>query len=129
MLKTLILWSLNSSEVVSAHIKESYKHRRNNDDSAVPLNIPKWGRDGEKRQYWLIEGQQDTSFRVYRESNPATKKNTWWSVAGDLDELRSLAAKLESDDSQYARQLGARFKSSIPRFEAGEEVTESTCED
>ncbi|KAL9093361.1 MAG: hypothetical protein Q9165_004102 [Trypethelium subeluteriae] len=121
LLKTLILWSLNSSEAVSALLKESYKYRKNNDDSAVPLNIPRWGRDGEKRQYWLIEGQQDTSFRVYRESNPYSKKNTWWSVAGDLDELRGLANKLENDDSQYARQLGVRFKSSIPRFEAGEE--------
>ena len=121
----MILWSLNSSEAVSALLKESYKHRKNNDDAAVPLYVPRWGRDGEKRQYWLIEGQQDTSFRVYRESNPAQKKKTWWSVAGDLDELRSLVEKLESDESQYSRQLGARFKSSIPRFLVGDEVSAS----
>ncbi|KAL9068471.1 MAG: hypothetical protein Q9157_006496 [Trypethelium eluteriae] len=121
LLRTLILWCLNSSEAVSALLKESYKYRKNNDDTVVPLNIPRWGRDGEKRQYYLIEGSQDTSFRVYRESNPYSKKNTWWSIAGDLDELKELANKLENDDSQNARTLSARFKNAIPRFEAGEE--------
>ncbi|KAI9714882.1 MAG: hypothetical protein M1820_000171 [Bogoriella megaspora] len=121
MLKTLIIWSLNTSEAVSTLIKDSYKHRKGNDDSAVPLTVQPWGKDGDKRQYWLIEGERDTSFRVYRESNPALKHNTWWSVAGDIDELRSLTEKFEANDSQSARRLGTRFKSSIARFEAGEE--------
>lgn len=82
-----------------------------------------WGRDGDKRRYWLIEGQDDTAFRVYRESNPALKTNTWWSVAGTIDELRALSDKLINDDgSKEAKQLSERILNAIPRFEATEDV-------
>jgi hypothetical protein len=71
----------------------------------------------------LIEGQDDTDFRVYRESNPALKSTTWWSVAGSIDELRVLAAKLQEEDgSREAKALGERMLHAIPRFEATEEV-------
>src|SRR3954452_15786318 len=94
-LKTLILWYLSSSDSVQAIIKESYKQPRHDDDLNQPLSVQPCGRDGEKRRYWLIEGQDDTHFRLYRESTPAGIKNrTWWSVAGDIDELKSVAAGL-----------------------------------
>lgn len=89
----------------------------------IPLSVQPWGRDGDKRRYWLIEGQDDTDFRVYRESNPALKTTTWWSVAGSIDELRVLAAKLQDDDgSREAKALGERMLHAVPRFEATEEV-------
>lgn len=82
-----------------------------------------WGRDGDKRRYWLIEGQDDTDFRVYRESNPVLKSATWWSVAGSIEELRLLATKLQEEDgSRDAKALGERMLHAIPRFEATEEV-------
>jgi hypothetical protein len=124
LLKALIYWALNSSEAISTMIKDSYKNRKPNDDSAVPIAVQCWGRDGDKRQYWLIEGQNDTNFRIYRESNPTSKpRNIWRTVAGNIDEVKILAEKLEQEDSQLSRRLGTRIKSSIPRFEAGEEVT------
>jgi len=84
--------------------------------------VQPWGTDSDKRRYWLIEGQDDTSFRLYRESNRALKDITWWNIAGTIDEIKAVATKLEKDDSQAARRLSARILSAIPRFEATEEV-------
>jgi hypothetical protein len=114
---------LHGSEAVNAIIKESYKQSRHDGDENQPLSIQPWGRDGDKRRYWLIEGRDDTAFRVYRESNPILKHNTWWSVAGTIDELRVLSDKLKDEDgTQAARRLSERITNAIPRFEATEEV-------
>ncbi|KAF2005517.1 hypothetical protein P154DRAFT_518610 [Amniculicola lignicola CBS 123094] len=124
LLKTLILWGLSTSESVSNAIKESYKARTSKilGDANIPLSVQPWGRDGDKRRYWLVEGQDDTAFRVYRESNPALKTVSWWSVAGSIDEIRILAQKLETDDgTKEARILSEKMLSAIPRFEATEE--------
>lgn len=125
LLRTLILWSLNSSDAVNTLIKETYKARSTKDksDSNIPLSIQPWGRDGDKRRYWLIEGQDDTSFRVYREGNPTLKNVPWFSVAGTIDEIRALAQKLENEDGcREAKALSERMLNAIPRFEATEEV-------
>ncbi len=123
LLKALILWSLHSSEAVLAIIKESYKQQRHDDDLNQPLSVQPWGRDGDKRRYWLIEGQDDTHFRLYRESNPVLKHNTWRNVAGSIDELKEVAEKLGEEGSQAARRLRERILLAIPRFEASEEVS------
>jgi hypothetical protein len=50
-------------------------------------------------------------------------KRTWWSVAGDIDELKALAEKLSKEDGgQKARLLSDKMLQAIPRFEATEEV-------
>jgi hypothetical protein len=122
-LKTLILWTLPASDAVQATIKESYKQSRHDDDKNQPLSVQPWGRDGYKRNYWLIEGQDDTHFRVYRENNGATAKtNTWFSVAGNIEEITRLADKLDEENTPHARTLRDRIRAAIPRFEAGEEV-------
>ena len=72
-----------------------------------------------------MEGLDDTGFRVYRESNPAATKRTWWSVAGSIDELKALAEKLETKDGgPKATKLSHKMLSAVPRFEAGEEVSD-----
>lgn len=82
-----------------------------------------WGSDADKRRYFLIEGQDDTGFRVYRESNPAGTNRTWWSIAGSIDELKALSDKLETKDGgPKAKKLSQKMLSAIPRFEAGDEV-------
>ena len=121
-MKTLILWSLSTSETIQTMMKTSYKQNRHDDDLNQPLSVQPWGRDGDKRRYWLIEGQDDTHFRLYRESNPALKHNTWWSVAGNIPELRIFAEKLSEDSSQHAKRLKERILAAIPRFEASEDV-------
>ncbi|KAE8555490.1 hypothetical protein EYB25_000186 [Talaromyces marneffei] len=121
LLKALILWSLSSSDAVQAKIKDSYKQARHDDDLNQPLSIQPWGRDELKRRYWLIEGQDDTHFRLYRESNPALKTNTWWSVAGTIDEIRNVGEKLAQEKSQHSKRLSERINHAIPRFEGGEE--------
>ncbi|KAI9818550.1 MAG: hypothetical protein M1827_000609 [Pycnora praestabilis] len=121
LLKTLVLWSLSSSEAVQGIIKESYKQVRHDDDLNQPLSVQPWGRDGDKRRYWLIEGQDDTHFRLYRESNPALKHNAWWSVAGTIEELKTVGQQLQEEGSQAARRLSERIILSVPRFEATEE--------
>jgi hypothetical protein len=121
-LKTLILWSLSSSDAVQAKIKESYKQARQEDDLNQPLSVQPWGRDELKRRYWLIEGQDDTHFRLYRESNPALKTNTWWSVARTIPDIKEVAENLEKERSQHSKRLAERIKMAIPRFEGGEEV-------
>lgn len=122
LLKALILWSLHSSDAVQAILKESYKQQRHEDDLNQPLSVQPWGRDGDKRRYWLIEGQDDTHFRLYRESNPALKHNTWRSVAGTIDELKVVAEKLGDEGSQAARRLCEGIRVSMPRFELSEDV-------
>lgn len=102
-------------------IKESYKQTRHDDDQNQPLSVQPWGKDSEKRAFYLIEGQDDTSFRVFREAD-RTQKAVWRSVAGSIEEIKDLATKLEKDSSISARQMAKSIHRTIPRFEATEEV-------
>ncbi|KAJ4304085.1 hypothetical protein N0V88_001695 [Collariella sp. IMI 366227] len=121
LLRTLVHWTLSSSDAVRAVISQSYKNRHD-DDLNISLSVQPWGSDGDKRRYFLIEGNDDTSFRVYRESNPAGIQRTWWNVAGNIDELRTLSDKLEKlDGGPKAKTFSKRILNSIPRFEATEE--------
>ncbi|KAL2019527.1 hypothetical protein VTK56DRAFT_9561 [Thermocarpiscus australiensis] len=121
LLRTLVQWTLSSSDAVKAIINQQYKNRHE-DDLNIPLSVQPWGSDGDKRRYFLIEGNDDTSFRVYRESNPAGMQRTWWSVAGSIDELKALAEKLETQDGgPKAKALAKKIVNSLPRFEATEE--------
>lgn len=123
LLRTLILWAVAYSETVKGLINQSYKQNRHEDDLNQPRAVKPWGSDGDKRRYFLVEGQDDTNFRVYRESNPAGTARTWWSVAGTIEELKALAHKLATKDGgPKARTLSHKIISAIPRFEAGEEV-------
>lgn len=118
------MWTLSSSESVKGLINQSYKQNRHEDDLNQPRSVQPWGSDGDKRRYFLIEGQDDTAFRVYRESNPAGTNRTWYSVAGTIEELRALAEKLEAKDGgPKAKKLAQKMYTAIPRFEAGEEVS------
>ena len=113
---------MGSSEIIQTILKESYKQQRHDDDLNQPLSVQAWGKDGDKRRYWLIEGQDDTHFRLYRESNPALKHHTWRSVADSIDELKTIAERLGEEGSQASRRLKERILAGVPRFEASEEV-------
>lgn len=120
----MILWSLHSSEAVQTLLKESFKQVRHEDDKNQPLSVQPWGRDGYKRRYWLVEGQDDTQFRLYRENNGITAKtNQWFSVAGSIAEVISVADKLDEEGTPHARTLRDKIRAAIPRFEAGEDVS------
>ncbi|KND95026.1 hypothetical protein TOPH_00468 [Tolypocladium ophioglossoides CBS 100239] len=122
LLRTLIFWSMASSDTVKGLINQSYKQNRHEDDLNQPRSVQPWGSDGDKRRYFLVEGQDDTHFRVYRESNPAGTNRTWWSVAGSIEELKALTEKLETKDGgPKAKKLGQKMIQVIPRFEAGDE--------
>ncbi|EME43139.1 hypothetical protein DOTSEDRAFT_72496 [Dothistroma septosporum NZE10] len=124
LLRTLIIWSLSSSEVVSGIIKDKYKQQRHNDDENQPLSVQPWGQDGDKRRYFLVQGLDDHSFRVYREGSRHTRNANWYSMAGTIDEVKALATKLENkeyDGSQAARRLAGRMHNAVPMFEATEE--------
>ncbi|KAG9196187.1 hypothetical protein G6011_01308 [Alternaria panax] len=123
LLHSLCLWSLNQNEQVKVMINNAYKSRTTKDkqDTNIPLSVQAWGRDGDKRRYYLVEGQNDTHFRIYRESDPKNKNVQWISVAGSIDELRALATKLEEvDGHKEAKALGERMLNAVPRFEASE---------
>ncbi|KAK0645933.1 hypothetical protein B0T16DRAFT_412238 [Cercophora newfieldiana] len=121
LLRTLVQWTLASSDAVKSMINAQYKNRHD-EDLNIPLSVQPWGSDGEKRRYFLIEGNDDTAFRVYRESNPAGTQRTWWSIAGTIDELKALGEKLETHyNGPKAKALAKRITASIPRFEATEE--------
>ncbi|TRX94802.1 hypothetical protein FHL15_004263 [Xylaria flabelliformis] len=122
LLRTLVLWGLSSSEVVKGIINQSYKQNRHEDDLNQPLSVQPWGSDSDRRRYFLVEGLDDTHFRVYRESNPAGFNRTWWSVAGSIEELNVLCDKLQTvDGGPKARKLAQKMQAAIPRFEATEE--------
>jgi hypothetical protein len=108
---------------VTTIIKERYKQNRHADDENQPLSVQPWGNDGDKRRYFLIQGLDDTGFRVYREGSRYTKNSHWWSVAGNIQEVKDLADKLEKQDgTQAARRLAMKMSNAIPMFEATEEV-------
>lgn len=112
-----------SSDAVKAVINQAYKQNRQEDDLNQPRSVQPWGSDGDKRRYFLVEGQDDTNFRIYRESNPAGTNRTWFSVAGSIEELKALSEKLEAKDGgPKAKKLSQKMLQVIPRFEAGEEV-------
>ncbi len=114
---------MSSSRVVRDIIDHAYKGKRQDDDSNILLSIQPWGSDSDKRRYFLIEGRDDTAFRVYRESNPAGFHRTWFSVAGSIDEVKALIEKLETaDKGPKAKKLAAKLSNEIKRFEATEEV-------
>jgi len=118
----MIHWALSSSDVIKAQITASYKQNRHEDDLNQPLSVQPWGSDGDKRRYYLIEGLDDTHFRVFRESNHLGIKRLWQNKAGSIEELKALAEKLELEDGgQKARLLSSKMLNAIPRFEATEE--------
>ncbi|RKF64192.1 hypothetical protein OnM2_020026 [Erysiphe neolycopersici] len=122
LLRTLILWALSSSDAIKGKIQSSYKQQRQEDDLNQPLSVQPWGSDSYKRRYYLIEGLFDTQFRVYREGNCIGLERTWFSVAGNIEELKALAEKLQTKDGgQKARLLSGKILAAIPRFEASEE--------
>ena len=104
-------------------VKDSYKQVRHEDDLNQPLSVQPWGQDGLKRRYWLVEGRDDTEFRLYRESNAKLKHKEWWTVAGSIDELKFVSTRLDEDGSQAARRLSERITLAIPRFEATQDVS------
>jgi hypothetical protein len=122
----LILWAMAASDTVKTLINQSYKQNRHDDDLNQPRSVQPWGTDGDKRRYFLIEGLDDTNFRVYRESNPAGTNRTWWSVAGTIDEIKALAEKLDTKDGgPKAKKLSHKMLQAIPRFEAGDDVSDT----
>lgn len=124
LLRTLIIWSLGSSEVVAGIIKDKYKQQRHNDDENQPLSVQPWGQDGDKRRYFLVQGLDDHSFRIYREGSRHTRNAHWYSMAGTIDEVKTMAVKLENkeyDGSQAARRLAGKMYAAVPVFEATEE--------
>ncbi|KAI9805112.1 MAG: hypothetical protein M1825_000946 [Sarcosagium campestre] len=121
LLKTLVYWALSSSDAVQAILKDSYKQNRHEDDLNQPLSVQPWGLDSQKRRYWLIEGRDDTSFRLYREGNIKNVKRDWRNIAGDIDELKVVGQRLRDEGGQAGRRLSERISLAIPRFEATEE--------
>lgn len=123
LLKTLVLWALNASEGVQALIKSAYKQTRRDDDKNQPKSVQPWFSDSYRRKYYLIEGLEDTHFRVYRENDGKTAKtNTWFNVAGSIEEVAALAEKFEGDGTSLGKVNGSKIKSAVPRFEIGDDV-------
>jgi len=59
---------------------------------------------------------------LYRESAAKSSKNTWWSLAGTINELKEVGEQLRAEGSQAARRLADKFAAAIPRLEASDEV-------
>ena len=115
---------MTTSEAISSIIKDKYKQSRHNDDENQPLSVQPWGNDGDKRRYFLIQGLNDTHFRVYREGSRYTKNAHWYSVAGNIEDLKALARKLEDMyGSQAARRLAMKITNAIPTLEQSEVVS------
>lgn len=105
-------------------IKEAYKQTRRDDDKNQPKSVQPWFTDSYRRKYYLIEGQEDTHFRIYRENDGRTRKtNTWFSVAGSIEEINLLAEKFEQEGTNVAKVNREKIRSAVQRFEIGEEVS------
>ncbi|ROW12409.1 hypothetical protein VMCG_00650 [Cytospora schulzeri] len=124
LLKTLIIWTLSHSDAVKTMVNTCYnQHKRTTDDLNQPLSIQPWGHDTDKRRYFLVEGDDNCSFRIYREGNPAALYNRQWiSVAGSIDEAKALAEKLATlDGGQHSRKLSKSIINNVVNFEEKEE--------
>lgn len=108
---------------MSGAVKGAYKQTRREDDKNQPKAVQPWFTDSWRRKYYLIEGQDDTHFRIYRENDGRTSKtNVWFSVAGTIDEAKALAEKLEAEmPGNQGKLLAEKIRMAIPRWEAGEE--------
>jgi hypothetical protein len=107
-------------------IKESYKQTRRDDDRNQPRSVQPWFSDQYRRKYWLVEGLEDSHFRIYRENDGKTAKtNTWFSVAGSIPEVTALADKFGEEHTQNSKVISDKLRSAIPRFEAGDDVCQS----
>lgn len=104
-------------------IDNAYKNKRQEDDLNQPLSVQPLGSDSDKRRYFMIEGPEHTSFRIYRESNPAGFQRTWWSVAGSIEDVHALTDKLlTADGGPKARKLGQKLQEQIPHLEESLDV-------
>ena len=102
--------------------KESWKQTRRDDDKNQPRSVQPWFSDSYRRRYWLVEGQEDSFFRVYRENDAKTKKgNQWFSVAGSIEEVNALADKFVEEGTHNAKINADKLRMAVPRFEQGEE--------
>jgi hypothetical protein len=86
--------------------------------------VQPWFSDSYRRRYWLIEGQEHTYFRVYRENDgKTTKTNQWFSVAASIEDVKTLADKFEAEGTLNARMNADKLRLPIPRWVEGEEVS------
>ena len=51
------------------------------------------------------------------------KSDTWWSVAGTIEELRTVANSLAEEKARPPKDLSRKLLENIPRFEGSEEVS------
>ena len=123
LLRALILWALQSSEAIQALLKTGYKPTLHGRERVSVFDVQPWGQDTWKRRFFLIEGRDDTHFRLYRQSNLEMKSDTWWSVAGTIDELKAVANSLGEEKARSPKDLSRKLLENIPRFEGSEEVS------
>lgn len=103
-------------------LKDGYKPTLHGRERNSALDVQTWGQDTWKRRFFLIEGQDDTHFRLYRQSKLELKTDTWWSLAGTIDELKAVAGSLAEEKPRSAKDLSKKLFESVPRFEGSEEV-------
>ncbi|KAK9238886.1 hypothetical protein V1525DRAFT_340462 [Lipomyces kononenkoae] len=121
-LMALMHWSLISSDGVRKVLSNGYSGNRLEDDRNCELAVSPIGMDSERRRYYLVEGLNDTRFRLFRETNPRKRFVNWTSVASTHDELRRYIEELkESDTSRHGKALTEKLAAELPRLEAGEQ--------
>ncbi|KAK9325056.1 hypothetical protein V1517DRAFT_254718 [Lipomyces orientalis] len=121
-LLALVHWSLISSDAVRKILSKGYSGNRSEDDRNCDLAVPPIGMDSERRRYYLVEGLNDTRFRLFRETNPRKRYVNWTPVASTHDELHEFIEDLKrSDTSRHAKALIENLKAQLPRLEAGEQ--------
>ncbi|KAK9470574.1 uncharacterized protein V1510DRAFT_369953, partial [Dipodascopsis tothii] len=67
ILKSLVYWALGSSEQIKSVVAEAYVGNRDGDDSNCFLSVKPIGEDKLRRRYHLIQGTDDTRFRICRQ--------------------------------------------------------------
>ncbi|KAK9373240.1 uncharacterized protein V1513DRAFT_459947 [Lipomyces chichibuensis] len=121
-LLALVHWSLISSEAVRKILSNGYSGNRLEDDRNCELAVSAIGMDSERRRYYLVEGLNDTRFRLFRETNPRKRLVNWTPVASTHDELQRYIDELKgSDTSRHAKALTEKLAAELPRLEAGEQ--------
>ncbi|KAK7207890.1 hypothetical protein BZA70DRAFT_29059 [Myxozyma melibiosi] len=121
VLVALVHWSLTASEAVRQVLVQGYSQQRTDDDSASPLAVLPIGLDSERKRYYLIEGENDTRFRLFCETNPRQRLVNWTPVASTFAEFKEFVDKLsETDTSRNAKALVESLTEELPRLEASE---------
>lgn len=116
-LRVLVDWSLLNCDALKKVIDLEYSGSRQKGDKKVGISVQPMGLDADRQRYFLVGGQQETTFRFYKETDPFDEIVNFTPVAGDVQELTNFAETLVGDPSRHVKNLHNTVLADLPRLQ------------